>query len=364
MPFIQRHFIQGVTILNLSAIHVRPVHPIEEQRFQELMQRHHYLGALPKISETLWYVAFHYDQWVALISFSAAALKCSVRDRWIGWDFRHQYDRLKLLTNNSRFLILPNWHFPNAASRILSLCQKRLPADWQTAFGHRIVLIETFVDPQRFHGTIYKAANWIYVGDTKGFRRTGNGYSTTAQSPKMVFLMPLQSDARAVLSQPILKTTYRTGGAKIMLRAQQMESLPDFFSDIPDPRRAQGRRHRLSTVLAIAAGATLCGMQGYQAISDWAKSLGQKARQRFGCRYKDKQYIVPSLSIIRDVLIRVDPVHLDQALQRWNQTYGQQDESLAIDGKTMCNAIDDQGHQTHIMSVVGHQSKNCYTQKK
>jgi hypothetical protein len=118
------------------------------------MQQHHYLGALPKISKTLWYVATFADQWVALLSFSAAALKCSPRDRWIGWDFRHQYDRLKLVTNKSRFLILPDWHFPNLASRILSLFQNRLPADWQALFGHRIVLLETFVDPQRFAGTI------------------------------------------------------------------------------------------------------------------------------------------------------------------------------------------------------------------
>ena len=149
-----------------------------------------------------------------------------------------------------------------------------------------------------------------------------------------------------------------------MLSAKQMESLPDFFKKIPDPRRPQGRRHQLHTVLAIAAGATLCGMRGYLGISDWAKSLGQKSRQRFGCRYQNKRHIVPSLSTIRDVLIRVDPGRLDRALQRWNQAYAQQDESLAIDGKTMCNAIDDQGYQTHIMSAIGHQSKICYTQKK
>ena len=105
-------------------------------------------------------------------------------------------------------------------------------------------------------------------------------------------------------------------------------------------------------------------MRGYLAISDWAKSLGQKARERFGCRYQNRRYTVPSLSIIRDVLIRVDPVHIDRALQRWNQVYGRQDESLAIDGKTMCNSIDDQGYQTHIMSAIGHQTKTCYTQKK
>ncbi|MDY7031758.1 MAG: DUF4338 domain-containing protein [Thermodesulfobacteriota bacterium] len=281
--------------MNLLKVLVRPVRKFEEQRFQKLMQVHHYLGALPKISETLWYVATFADQWVALLSFSAPALKCSPRDQWIGWDFRHQYDRLKLLNNNSRFLILPDWHFPNLASRILSLCQKRLQADWQEVFGHSVVLLEIFVNPQLFQGTIYKAANWIYVGNTKGFHRTGQGYSITAQSPKMVFFKPLISDAQALLSQPILEPAYRTGGIKIMLSAQQMESLPNFFADIPDPRRAQGRRHRLSTVLAIAAGATLCGMRGYLAISDWAKSLGQKARKRFGCRYQNNHYMVPSL---------------------------------------------------------------------
>jgi len=328
------------------------------------MQEHHYLGALPKISETLWYLATLGDQWIALLSFSAPALKCSARDRWIGWNFRHQYDRLKLLTNNSRFLILPDWHFPNLASRILSLSQKRLPADWQAVFGHPIVLLETFVDPQRFQGTIYKAANWIYVGDSKGFRRTRQGYSATAQSPKMVFVKPLISNVQELLSRPVLEPYYRTGGPKIMLSAQYMKSLPNFFADIPDPRRAQGLRHQLPTVLAIASAATLCGMRGYLAISDWAKSLGQKARERFGCRYENRRYIVPSMSIIRDVLVHVDPGHLDYALQRWNQIYAQQDESLAIDGKTMCNAIDDQGYQTHIMSAVGHQTKTCYTQKK
>jgi hypothetical protein len=350
--------------LNLGEILVRPVRPFEEQHYQKLMQEHHYLGSLAKISETLWYVATWRNQWVALVSFSASALKCAARDRWIGWDLRHQYDRLKLIVNNSRFLILPDWHVPNLGSRILSLCQKRLDTDWQKAFGHPVVLLETFVDPQRFQGTVYKAANWLYVGNTKGFRRTRYGYTATAQSPKMVFIKPLQADARALLCQAILKPPYRTGGSKIMLKANQMQSLPSFFSEIPDPRRAQGRRHRLATVLAIAAGASLCGMRGYRAIADWAKSLGKKARQRFGCRYANDRYIVPSEYIIRDVLIRVDPTHLDRALQRWNEIYAEQDESLAIDGKTMCNAIDDQGHQTHVLSVVGHQSKNCYTQKK
>ena len=355
---------RGATALNLQEIIVRPVRSFEERRYEQLMGEHHYLGFLPKIGETLWYVAAWGDQWAALLSFSACAWKCAARDRWIGWDFRHQYARLKLVVNNSRFLILPNCRVPNLGSRILSLCQKRLGADWQATFGHPVLLLETFVDPQRFRGTVYRADNWLWVGNTKGFRRTRQGYTATPQSPKMVFVKPLQADARALLSQAILPPPFHTGDSKIMLQADLMQSLPAFFIGIPDPRRAQGRRHRLTTVLAIAAGAVLCGMHGYRAMSDWAKGLGIKARMRFGCRYHKGRYLLPSESIIRDVLMRVDPAQLDRALQRWNEAYAGEDESLAIDGKTMCNAIDEQGYQTHIMSVVGHQTKICHTQKK
>jgi hypothetical protein len=328
------------------------------------MQAHHYLGTLPKIGETLWYVASYRGEWVALLSFSAAAWKCAVRDRWIGWSFRHQYDRLKLIANNSRFLILPHWHRPNLGSKALSLCERRLPGDWRERFGHPLVLLETFVDPERFRGTVYRAANWIELGQTKGFRRTRGGYSETANAPKRVFVKRLQGDACAVLTRPHLPFPYRTGAPKIMLTADQMMSLPQYFADIPDPRRAQGRRHPLPVVLSLAAGAILCGMRGYKAIADWANSLGPKARERFRCRRVNGHYRVPSESIFRDCLIRVDPAYLDQALHRWNQTYGQADETLAIDGKTMCNALDHEGRRTHILSVVGHQTHTCYAQKK
>lgn len=350
--------------MNLLEIQIRPVERSEEGRYQALMDEHHYLGRMPKISETLWYVAQWHNQWVALLSLSAAAWKCSARDQWIGWSSRQQYDRLKLVANNSRFLILPDWHVANLGSRVLSLCQKRLPRDWKNTFGHPLVLLETFVDPQRFNGTVYRAANWLYVGETRGFRRTGKGYSAKIHSQKMVFLRALHSNAREVLSSPRLEPTSNPGGAKMMITADHMRTLPQFFADIPDPRRMQGRRHRLPTVLGIAAGAILCGMRGYKAIADWANSLGQKARERFRCRVEKGRCVVPSEYVIRDVLIRVDPVQLDRALQQWNEAYAQHDHSLAIDGKTMCNAIDEQGHQTHIMSAIGHQTKICHTQKK
>jgi hypothetical protein len=102
------------------------------------------------------------------------------------------------LVNNSRFLILPDWHLFNWGS----------PRDWEAAFGHGVVLLETFVDPQRHRGTVYRAANWIYGGNTRGFRRTRVGYTATPASPKMVFLKLLRADARRLLCRAILSPPY------------------------------------------------------------------------------------------------------------------------------------------------------------
>ena len=282
------------------------------------MRQHHYLGDLPKIGHTLWYIATFDQPWVALFSFSGSSLKCAARDTWIGWESRHQYGRLKLIANNSRCLILPDWHLPNVGSKVLALCQRRIRG----------------------------------------------GYSARDGAPKLVFVRTLQANARFELSRPVMHPRYRQESPKIMLKPEHMYALPSYFKDIADPRRAQGRRHPLPTVLALAAGATLCGMDGYKAMAGWANDLGVKALERFGCRLENRARIVPSESTIREVLMRVDPDDLNRALKRWNADHGQADQSLAIDGKTMCNAIDEAGRQSHIMSVVGHTSGQCYTQKK
>ena len=112
--------------MQLKEIDVRPVLKHEEDRYRLLMQNHHYLGFVPKIGETAWYVAEYRGEWVSLISFSVSALKCAVRDQWIGWDHRRQYSRLKLAVNNNRFLILPDFHIQNLASKVLSLSLKQL----------------------------------------------------------------------------------------------------------------------------------------------------------------------------------------------------------------------------------------------
>ena len=348
----------------LSEVAVDLVAAQDEARFRALMQAHHYLGALPGIGETLRHVAHYRGQWLALAVFSAPALKCGARDRWIGWSFGVQFDRLHLVTNNSRFLILPGAP-RNLGSRVLALCMRRLARDWPARFGHPLLLVETFVDPARFHGTVYRAANWIEVGRTRGFRRQRRGYSYREHAlPKRVFVHPLSRNARAQLRADHLDPTLRHGVPKMMLSAAEIRSLPAFFHDIDDPRRRQGRRHALPTVLALASAATLCGMRGYKAISEWVDDLGPKALERFRVRRRDGQYRAPSLSAMRSLLTRVDPVQLDAALRAWHQAHGGVDSALAIDGKTLRGAIDADGNQAHVLGIVGHESNAAHGQKK
>ena len=152
--------------MNLREIILRPVTASEEARFRALLDAHHYLGSLPKIGHTLWYVATWRGQWQALLSIGAAAWNCAARDRWIGWDFRYQYDRLHLIANNTRFLILPEHHTANLASRILSLCERRVSRDWTERFGHPVSFTyqgEAEVDPN-IDKTIQKASkSYMYL---------------------------------------------------------------------------------------------------------------------------------------------------------------------------------------------------------
>ena len=197
----------------------------DEARFRALMQTHHYLGAVPGMGETVRYVAHHRGRWLALLVFSAPALKCGARDRWVGWDRGVQFARLHLVTNNSRFLILPGGE-RNLGSRVLSLCTRRLVRDWPARFGHDVLLAETFVDPALFRGTLYRAANWIEAGRTRGFARGGAGYNEHAR-PKLVFLHPLCRGARARLGAADLDPRLRKGVPKMTLSAAQMRFLPE-----------------------------------------------------------------------------------------------------------------------------------------
>ena len=183
----------------IREITVRLVARDEVARWQELMARHHYLGFPGFVGERLYQVAEWNGQWVALLGWTAAAYRCRARDAWIGWTPEQRRRRLRFVANNARFLILPDAHVPNLGSRVLGLALRRLARDWQAIHGHPVILAETFIDPSRFRGTVYRAAHWQTVGLTLGFGRHQGTYVWHGQA-KPVAVRPLVPQARAWLT--------------------------------------------------------------------------------------------------------------------------------------------------------------------
>jgi hypothetical protein len=142
----------------------------DQTYIQKLLKKHPYLGSLKPVGERLFYIATDAsDRSLGILVFSAASNHLKHRDRWIGWFSEQLRRRRSLLTNNGRFLLLPECSVPNLGSRILWLTLDRLSEDWQEHYGHPILVVETFVDPEQFNGTVYTASGWIELGQTDGW---------------------------------------------------------------------------------------------------------------------------------------------------------------------------------------------------
>lgn len=169
--------------------------------WNELMKRYHYLGSGPLCGAQIRYLIKHkHYGWLGGLSFSAGAWRVKVRDCWIGWSDAARRQNLPLVIANSRFLIAPYVSVPHLASHVLSRCIRRLPQDWHQRYGYSPVLIETFVERDRFRGTCYRAANWQYIGTTQGRGRQDCNHDN-ALTIKDIYLYPLCTNARQLLSQ-------------------------------------------------------------------------------------------------------------------------------------------------------------------
>lgn len=201
IPFISHETSPIAGELNqLGPVQVSPVqHPAQEALFASLLHRYHYLGYRGSVGENLKYLVLdNSDRPLACLLFGSAAWKTAPRDEFIGWDPKTRQRNLSFLTNNMRFLILPWVRVAQLASHILGQVAKRICDDWISKYGHPVHLLETFVQRDRFRGTCYKAANWIYVGDTQG--RTRNDRESTLRVPtKAVYVYPLAKNMRHVL---------------------------------------------------------------------------------------------------------------------------------------------------------------------
>lgn len=160
---------------------------------ESLLHQHHYLGYRSTVGENLQYlICDHQGRPLSCLVFGAAAWQCADRDRYLGWDNFQRAQNLHLLANNSRFLILPGIRVPQLASSILSQVSRCLSRDWQNKYGHPIYLLESFVEPERFTGACYRAANWVRVGQTKGRTRQDRPDGTWHQVPrKDIYLFAL-----------------------------------------------------------------------------------------------------------------------------------------------------------------------------
>lgn len=339
----------------LTQIRVRLVKPGEKERWNKLMRVHHYLGFKGFIGQSLRYLAEADGRWLALLGWQAAALKCQARDRWIGWPPVLQYRRLHLIANNSRFLILPGCHYRNLASRVLAQNLKRLAADWQIVHGSPLLLAETFVDPERFTGACYKAANWLVLGRTRGFAKKQQTYRQHDRS-KLVLVYPLHRRTRERLADPQWQPRSMTMNPKA-LTIKQLEGLQQMLKSLPDCRRRRGIRHRYFTVLTIALAAVLCGAKSFLALGEYAGSLTQAQLKRLGVRFNrhSGRHEPPSESTLRRVLQASDADALDEALGQWLFEQVKAPEAIAIDGKTLRGSRRPDGSQIHLLSAFLHQ---------
>lgn len=339
----------------LDSIEVRPILPEEKTRWDELMKAHHYLGFYGLIGEGMRYVAVYHGHWLALLGWASAALCCGPRDKWIGWSSKFREQRLFLVANNVRFLILPFVRIHNLASKILSINIKRLSGDWQERFNHPIALAETFVDPKYFVGTCYKAAGWMYLGDTKGFAKSAKKYIQHNQ-PKKIWIKPIHKSVSNLLTQPILPSNMRCSMQyKIPFPHECLDELRQLIIGLPDFRTAAGKRHNLATLLSITICATLCGARSYLAVAEWGARCSQSMLSRFRARYdKDtKTFIPPSEPTIRRVLQNIDGQAVDNALTGWLMSVTQKDKNslIAVDGKTLKGSKDSSGKQVQLLTA-------------
>jgi len=198
IPFFKKEPLEGL-ISRYGDLDIRIVAPGDDYLWGYLLHHYHYLGFPKLVGEHLRYLVYLDGQVVACLAWASAAFKVKSRDDYIGWTPRVRRGRLYLVANNARFLVLPWIRVKCLASKVLAFTLKRLSDDWQKAYQHDIYLAETFVDVSRFQGTCYKAANWRYVGLTRGSAKKGNAYQFHGQS-KAIYLYPLDRHFRRGLT--------------------------------------------------------------------------------------------------------------------------------------------------------------------
>ena len=387
--------IEPASTTGLHSLVVRPIVPSERERFDETLRAEHWLGD-SLVGEVMRYVAVENGRWCALLGFGSAALCVRSREELLGWSDAQRYRRLRYITNNQRFCILDGHRRPNLASQVLSATLKRLSSDFQTRWGHPVVMVETFTDPSRHLGTCYQASNFTKVGMTSGYSRKA-GHFVHHGDQKVYWARYLHRNAVRLLSSDFdhpLLSPRRTMNAIDMNRLDldSAEGLLARLESVPDPRDPRGIRHRLAVILSIAVLATLRGATSLVAIGEVAAELPEEALARLSPA--TGHYVAPEESTIRRMCKAVDANTVDLVTNAWiadqvrsgrlapdqaataelaaivemdeNTDLDQYDDrdpvgegavlldAIAVDGKTLRGARLDKNRQVHLLSAMTH----------
>jgi hypothetical protein len=305
----------------LDSIVVRPLAANELPRCHQLLDEHHYLGDLQPVGERVHYVVADADgDWLGVLVFCAAARRLRPRDAWIGWSDEQRRRRLSLVVCNTRFLLLPEKSVPNLASKTLALVLARLSADWEARYGHPVLVVETFVDPAQFHGTLYTASGWRELGATEGCGRHARDFYVRHDRPKRLFARELCKNACRSLQaehlRPALAPVEARTPARPTQTARQLRSLCEHFKAVPDYRARIGR-YPLWSLLAIVACAHLADApRGQKDLAAFAGRLSQRQRRALGIR-SDRQSgrcPAPSQPTFCRLYAKVDALCIERAV--------------------------------------------------
>ncbi len=314
----------------------------ELEQCNQLLDQHHYLQSPKPVGERLYYVVTDYQgQWLGLLVFAAAARHLKHRDRWIGWTDAQRERRLGLVVNNLRFLLLPEKTFPNLGTRALRMALARLSSDWLARYGHPVVVVETFVDPDQFCGTVYTANGWEELGTTDGSGRHQRDYYVRHDKPKRLFVRELCRNARRSLQAEHLKPQLAVVEAKARPKprhtVKEIGSMVERFKQVAD-FRARIESYPLWSLLTLHLLAVLCGApRGQKDLAQFARRLSQAQRRALGIRKNRRgRYPAPSQSTFCRLHQQIDGTMLERTLlDIQEQVRGPEpkDELIALDGK-------------------------------
>lgn len=343
-----------------STLCVRPIRDHEVLGWRAHMERFHYLGDVALVGESLRYVAHLDDELVALLGWGAASLRNGPRESYVGWDEATKKLNLALVVNNVRFLIVARR--PHLASRVLAANLRRLSRDWEEVYGHPVVLAETFVDISRFRGTCYRASNWVYVGETKGWSRSGGSYRFNGQ-PKAVWLYPLRRDFKKQLCTATGTCTRKRTFVMLDVEKLPLDGQGGLFEILrvfPDSRKRRGIRHKIASLLATAICSVLAGARSFTAMAEWAAEQSPETLRRLG----SKRGKPPSERTYRRLFRAIDVAELDRRTGEWiaGQQGLQAGTGLALDGKTVRGSRDGDKPARHLLSAIVHGSGTVVAQ--